>query len=135
MRSELALGAVALAVIVAYAGCGESGGGSRTTVAVQINMTNLVGECQKLAEESARQRKDFWDSTDTLPPTIASLSPQHVEVSIREWATVVDIQTMGGFNHRGYLVVCSSKDPNFVPQKGRNWRITKVAPAVFEYRE
>jgi hypothetical protein len=42
---------------------------------------------------------------------------------------------MGGFNHRGYLVVCSSKDPNFVPQKGRNWRITKVAPAVFEYRE
>lgn len=100
-----------------------------------MNMTNLVADCQKLAEEGAKLGKEFWSSTDPLPPTITALAPQSVHLSVREWATVVDIQVSGGFNHRGYLVVCTSKDLNLVPAAGRNWRITKIAPGVFEYLE
>jgi hypothetical protein len=101
----------------------------------QTNMTNLVVECQKLAHDGASQSKDTWTANDPLPPAIKSLSPQYVQLLAGEAATVVDIQTSGGFQHHGYLVVCASKDPNFLPEKGRNWRITRVAPGVFEYRE
>ena len=103
----------------------------------QTKMTNLLAECQKLARDGASESKDTWTVNDSLPPTIKSLSPQYVQLSVTESppATVVDIQTSGGFEHRGYLVVCACKDPNFVPKKGPNWTITKVAPGVFEYRE
>jgi len=101
----------------------------------QTDMTNLVAECQKLARDGASERKDTWTANDSLPPAIESLSPQYVQLLAGDAATVVDIQTSRGFQHRGFLVVCASKDPNFVPNNGRNWRITKVAPGVFEYRE
>jgi hypothetical protein len=50
-------------------------------------------------------------------------------------STVIDVQVSGGFEHRGLLVVCYSSDPHFIPEKGRNWRITRLASNVFEYRE
>lgn len=133
VRLDISSLAVALAVAVLCGGCGRST--SLTNPTAQTNMTNLVAECQKLVTEGVKNGKEFWSSTDPLPPTIAAFSPQRVHLSVREWATVVDIQVSGGFSHRGYLVVCASKDPNFVPTTGRNWRITKIAPAVFEYRE
>ncbi|HPY32158.1 MAG TPA: hypothetical protein PLT00_16130 [Verrucomicrobiota bacterium] len=135
MRLDVSWLAVTLAVVVLCGGCGQSGSPKNPTV--QTNMTNLVAECEALARDGAAQGKDTWTASDPLPPAIKSLSPQVVQLRVTESpaATVVDIQTSGGFQHRGYLVVCASKDANFVPQKGRNWRITKVAPAVFEYRE
>lgn len=126
---------IAFAVVTLCDGCGRSS--SPTNSIVQINMTNLVAECEMLARDGAAHGKDTWTASDSLSPTIKSLLPQVVQLRVTESppATVVDIQTSGGFQHRGYLVVCASKDPNFVPQKGRNWRIAKIAPAVFEYRE
>jgi hypothetical protein len=102
---------------------------------MQLNTTNLASECEQLAREGTSMGKNTWAATDALPATIKSLSPQFVELLEREGATVVDIQTSGGFQHRGYLVVCTSQDTNYVPRKGRNWHITKVGPNVFEYRE
>lgn len=136
MRPDTTWLAVVSAVLTVCVGCGPTGN-KLTKSAVPINMTNLVAECEQLIRDGATQGKDTWMSTEPLPPTIKSLSPQYVQLRITESppATVVDIQTSGGFQHGGYLVVCVSKDPNFVPQKGRNWRITKIAPAVFEYRE
>lgn len=130
MRTLLAIALVASCLL-----CGTSCKPRAKSMLPLVNMTNLVADCQKLAEEGAKLGREFWDRADPLPPTIAALAPQYVHLSIRESATVVDIQFSGGFYHRGYLVVCASKDPNFVPQKGRNWRVTKVAPGVFEYRE
>ncbi|HQK02558.1 MAG: hypothetical protein KA191_07510 [Verrucomicrobia bacterium] len=142
MRLDVSWLAVALAVLVLCGGCGQSSNPTNpmaqtNSPAVQTNMTNLVAECETLARDGAAQGKDTWTATDPLPPAIKTLSPQIVQLRVTESppATVVDIQTSGGFQHRGYLVVCASKDPNFIPQKGRNWRITKIAPAVFEYRE
>ncbi len=135
MRLETSWLAVAGAMVVLCSGCGQSS--SLTSPTGQTNMSNLVAECETLAHDGAAQGKDTWTASDPLPPAIKSLSPQVVQLRVTESppATIVDIQTSGGFQHRGYLVVCLSKDPNFVPEKGRNWRITKVAPRVFEYRE
>lgn len=141
MRSETSWIAVALAVVVWCGGCGQPSGSmsstAQTNSPVQTNMTNLVAECQTLARDGAAQGKDTWMASDPLPPAIKSLSPQVVQLRVIESppATVIDIQIAGGFQHRGYLIVCASKYPNFVPQKGRGWRITKIAPDVFEYRE
>jgi hypothetical protein len=100
-----------------------------------VNMTKLVADCQKLAEEGVKLGKEYWAAHEPLPTSIAALEPQYVKLSADEWATVVDIQLSGGFMHRGYLVVCASKDPEFMPQKGRRWRITKIAPGVYHYCE
>jgi hypothetical protein len=126
MRIDISL-AVALVVILS-GGRGRSG--NLVNRGQTNSATNLVADCQKLAEEGVKHGKEFWSSTDPLPPAIASLSPQRVHLSVREWATVVDIQVSGGFIYRGYLVVCASKDPNFVPATGRNWRITKIGPSA-----
>lgn len=135
MTHEASWLAVAFAVIALCGGCVQSSIPASPTV--QANMTDLVAQCKTLARDGAAQGKDAWTASDPLPPAIKSLSPQVVQLRVTESppATVVDIQTSGGLQHRGYLVVCASKAANFVPQKGRNWRITKVAPAVFEYRE
>src|SRR5438093_3727335 len=68
----------------------------------QSAVTNLITDCLKLADEGAKKGKEFWRPTEPLPPAIAALAPQVVHLSIRDWATVVDIQTSGGFQHRGY---------------------------------
>ncbi len=116
------------------AGCGRAGTSSAMTQA-QTNLTNLVAECKELSRQGAGQGKDTWSASDPLPPTIKSLSPQSVQLLAGDTATVIDIQTSGGFQHRGYLVVCESKDPNFIPSKGRGWKVVKIGPGVFTYRE
>lgn len=142
MKPHMSQLAVGFLLVVLCGGCGQSSNQTNPTAqanspTMQTNMTNLVAECETLARDGVAQGKDTWMPTDTLPSAIKSLSPQLVQLRVTESppATVVDIQTSGGFQHRGYLVVCASKDPNFVPQKGRNWRIIKIAPGVFEYRE
>jgi hypothetical protein len=100
----------------------------------QIN-TNLLPDCRKLAEEGVRQGKETWTQDDPLPASIKSLAPQYVQLHVTPASTVIDIQISGGFQHRGLLVVCASKDPTFTPTKGRNWRITKLSDGVYEYRE
>ena len=77
----------------------------------------------------------MWVKDDWLPTTIAQLSPQCVRVRNTEEAVVVNIQVSGGFQHFGFLVVCSSRESNFKPTTGRNWRIREIAPNVFEYAE
>jgi hypothetical protein len=95
----------------------------------------LIAECRQLGEASIKDKKEFWSPSDPLPPTIKSLSPQVVQFLEQETAKVADIQISGGFKHKGLLVVWQSGDPNFIPRKGRNWRITKIAAGVFEYEE
>ena len=101
----------------------------------KLNLTNLVAECRQLAESGVKQNGQRWKMSDSLPPEINSLSPQFVHLHNQGEATVIDIQISGGFEHRGLLVVCQSDDPNLIPHKGRHWRITKIGPGVFEYRE
>jgi len=104
---------------------------------VQANINKLIIECQTLAREGIAQGKDTWLSQDLLPPTIRSLSPQLVRLRITDSppTTIIDIQLLGGFKHHGYLIVCAINDLDFVPKKGREWKIIKIAPRVFEYRE
>lgn len=115
--------------------CAQSGSnGARS--APGVNITNLIAECEVLAHEGASKGQMTWTSHDPLTTTIKSLSPQLVTVTTQAEATLVNIQVSGGFRHRGYLVVCTSRNRDFVPVTGRhNWRIAKVAPRVFEYRE
>src|SRR2546428_7234858 len=108
-------------------GCGRS---SEQNAQVQIKFASLVAECRELARDGASKGKDMWNADDSLPPTVKSLSPQFVDLLVSSTATIIDIQVSGGFRHRGYLVVCESKDPNLVPEKSPNWRVTRLAPDV-----
>lgn len=98
---------------------------------------DLVTDCRTLFHDGQIQKRDTWTNKDPLPPMLQSLSPQFVQVRTTESpsAVIVNIQLSGGFQHHGYLVVCASRDPNYVPQQGRGWRIVKIAPSVFEYQE
>jgi hypothetical protein len=117
--------------------CISCGRTSSSPTKAGVNITSLVAECQALIRDGESQGKDSWVSTDPLPPTIKSLAPQFVRLRITGSppATVVDIQTSGGFQHRGYLIVCKSTDPNFIPAAGRDWRVAKLGEGVFEYQE
>ncbi len=95
----------------------------------------LRQESVALLQDYKRTKKEILGPDDALPPAIASLKPQYVQVCDYVSAPFVDIQTSGGFQHRGLLVVCDEAATNYVPQKGRGWTITKVADFVFEYRE
>ena len=67
------------------------------------------------------------------PPSIRALSPQIVQVRMVN-PPVLMIQTMGGFNHRGVLIVLST-DITYRPTIGHNWVRKELAPGVFEFRE
>jgi hypothetical protein len=113
----------------------------RSRAYASVNLTNLVGECQQLAGEWIQKDKQTWDHADPLPPTIHSLSPQIMKLENQGWgkypgvAKVMNIQITGGFEHKGVLVICQTTDPGFVPYAGRDWRVTKIAEGIFEYRE
>jgi len=98
---------------------------------------NLITQSKELANDGIAKGKETWTPADPLPPAIRSLAPQVVQLRTGNSprTSVLDIQTSGGFQHRGYLVVCATEDPNFIPTKGRNWRIKKLAPELFEYQE
>jgi hypothetical protein len=102
-----------------------------------IDPLKLIIECRQLADEGIKQNKYLWLSGEPLPELIKSLSPQFVRLQVTESPreVVINIQCSGGFQHAGLLVVCDGDDPNFVPQIGRDWKISKLAEKVFEYRE
>ena len=100
-----------------------------------INASHLIKDSQLLVSEKLQTGKDFWTLSDGLPESISKLSPQFATIQEKKEATIIDIQISGGFQHFGYLVVCSSETPDFVPTKGNNWHIRKVAENVFEYSE
>jgi len=121
---------IALAVL-ATAGC------SRTpTFAAQIQAAGgeaaLKRECQSIFEEHQKTQTEFVESA--LPPAIAIFKPQVVEVRSDDGFPMVDIQTSGGFSHRGLLVVLTNTRPDFLPRKS-SWRVTKIGDGVFEYHE
>lgn len=97
--------------------------------------TNLIEDCRSLAEVGMSQGKEIWTQDDPLPASIKALIPQYVRLHVTSESTIVDIQLSGGFQHRGLLVVCSSKGAAFTPTKGRNWQIMKLSKDVYEYRE
>lgn len=96
----------------------------------------IVTACKELVAEGERLDKEMWvRENHLLPPAISELSPRYVGIRTMEEAVVGDIQITGGFMHFGYLVVCHRNDPSFVPKKGQSWRIRKITPDVFEYKE
>lgn len=67
------------------------------------------------------------------PPLIKALSPQIVQTRTVN-PPVLMVQTMGGFNHRGILIVLGT-NITYRPTIGHNWVRTELAPGVFEFRE
>jgi hypothetical protein len=95
----------------------------------------LMSECQAILDEHQKTQREFWKPDDSaLPPTIAALQPQVVQVRRYEGLPMVDIQLSGGFSHRGLMVVLTNTTPEFVPRKS-TWRVRKIGDGVFEYRE
>ena len=66
-------------------------------------------------------------------PQIRALKPQIVAAHEVE-PPVLMIQTMGGFNHQGLLIVLDTSSTHR-PTIGHNWVRTELAPGVFEFRE
>ena len=88
------------------------------------------------AYEQSKEERYAWTRSDTnFPPTIAALQP--LGVSIKRYGDdllLVDVRIDGGFFHHGLLVCPSNCPPGFSPSVA-NWRMTKIADGVFEYRE
>lgn len=121
----------ATACILLFAGCNRSNKGNAGPLSV--DPVKLVRDCETLAKEGPKT----WTASASLPVEIASLRPQVVTVKITDTppATLVDIQLAGGFAHRGYIIVVTNQGTPLVPKVGRNWKISEVAPRVFEYNE
>jgi len=104
---------------------------------LSVDPEKLMLGCEQLADGGIKQKKDVWLAGEPMPEVIKSLSPQVVRMQISEspHEVVINIQCSGGFRHSGFIVVCEGDDPNFIPQVGRDWTITKLAQSVFEYRE
>jgi hypothetical protein len=95
----------------------------------------LVRDCEALFAEHRETQKEIWTAGDSnLPPSIAALQPQIVRAGYYDALPMVDIQTSGGFTHRGLLVILTNTPPDFTPRKS-NWRVTKIEDGIFEYRE
>lgn len=92
------------------------------------------------AAELRQACRKFYDSkqswvmgnTNALPSVIAVLRPQAVTI-VEGDVPLVDIQTSGGFNHRGVLVCVRAANHSFQPPS--KWRLIKITHGVFEYRE
>ena len=100
-----------------------------------VKTSVLLSECQELQVQAQPEGKSLWTAGDPLPPATRSLSPQYVQLVVTPEASVVDIQISGGFSHRGFLVVLSSREPGYLPKKGRGWKMTSLGDGVFEYEE
>jgi hypothetical protein len=95
----------------------------------------LVRDCEAIFAQHRETQKEIWTASDSnLPPTVAALQPQIVRAGFYDALPIVDIQTSGGFTHRGLLVFLTNTPPDFIPRKS-SWRVTKIADGIFEYRE
>ena len=117
--------------VTVLAGCSQPPAVVKPSGGYQV----LRQECVALLQDYRRTKKEFWRREDKLPPAIASLRPQYVQICGEIAPPFVDIQTSGGFQHQGLLVVCDDAAKDYVPVKGRDWTVTKVADFVFAYRE
>ena len=95
----------------------------------------LIRDCQTILAEHQKSQKEIWSAGDTnLPPTIAALQPQIVQIASCEGLPMLDIQVSGGFSHRGLMVMLTNVPPGFVPRKS-SWRVARISDGIFEYRE
>ena len=122
-----------IAFLVLAAGC-DSGSSVSKQIQAAGGVAALKRDCQVYFAASEKPDYKAWvmGNTNDLPPTIAALSPQIVDAEQRD-APLVNIQTSGGFSHRGLLVCVSNTPPGFQPPM--RWRVTKIADGVFEYHE
>ena len=70
---------------------------------------------------------------NSYPPIIAALKPQVVAIHAETPPTLL-IQTLGGFNHQGLLVVLD-KTATDTPTIGNNWVRKELSACIFEFRE
>jgi hypothetical protein len=95
----------------------------------------LVRDCRTFWAEHQKTQKENWTAGDTnLPATIAALRPQIVQAAHYDGLPMVDIQTTGGFTHRGLIVILTNTPPDFMPRKS-SWQVTRIEDCIFEYRE
>ena len=111
---------------------GGAGSGSRTRTGAKAQQILSPPSQPKPNTQKCLSLKELLE---ILPPAIASLKPQYIQVHGEVSPPIVDIQTSGGFQRQGLLMVFDSTASNFVPQKGRDWRLTKIADFVFAYPE
>jgi hypothetical protein len=70
-----------------------------------------------------------------FPDAIAAMRPQSILISRQGRGVLfVDIRITSGFMHHGLLVAPSGLNVTNLPRIS-NWRVTELAPGVFEYRE
>jgi hypothetical protein len=120
--------------MVVATGCGRAPAPSHQLVASE-GAPALIRDCEALWAENQRTQIETWVGGDTnLPSSVAALRPQIVQVAHRDGFPMVDIQTSGGFTHRGLMVILTNTPPGFAPRKS-SWRVTKITDNVFEYRE
>ena len=83
---------------------------------------------------SIHSTNESYSCTGTnLPSLLLSLNPQIVQIHERT-PPVLNIQTLGGFNHQGLLVVLNTNSTH-KPVTGRKWGIVELSPGVWQYRE
>jgi hypothetical protein len=93
----------------------------------------LQNECNGFVDafNKSSEKEDHWTN---FPPAIASLNPQVVSIARSDGILLVDVQVGGGFNHQG-LLICTSNTPAGFQPRHSDFRITKIADGVWEYRE
>ncbi len=125
-------------VLLALAGCDPRPRSLAPQLQAAGGAPALRQECAGFiaAYEQSKEETYSWTRSDTnFPPTIAALQP--MGVSIKRYGDdvlLVDVRIDGGFFHHGLLVCPSNCPPRFSPTVA-NWRMTKIADGVFEYRE
>jgi hypothetical protein len=129
-----AVSTIVLAGILLTTSCGRAPSLSDQVLAAG-GAAALFRDCKTLMAEHQKTQKEVWTATDTnLPATIAALRPQLVRAAQYDGFPMVDIQTSGGFSHRGLMVIPTNTPPDYVPRKS-SWRVFKMTDGIFEYRE
>jgi hypothetical protein len=127
--------AIVSAALLASAGCSRA-----PTLAAQVRSAggaaSLKRECQSLLEEHKSTNSGSWMVEDSaLPPTIAALRPQAVEVRGDADVPFVYIQMPNRFGHCDLMVVLTNTPEGFMPRHKKGWTVTKISDGVFECRE
>ena len=128
-----AMRVLAITLCVIAAGC-DRGPSLANQIQAAGGFQALQRDCQLYFDRAQSPDAKAWvmGNTNDLPPSIAALRPQIVDADRRD-LPMVDIQTCGGFNHRGLIVCLTNTPPDFRPAS--SWRVTKLADGVYEYRE
>ena len=98
-----------------------------------VDFTTFTNEAYQLYMLLDGSNSDYADPKD-YPESIRALEPQIVSIHGKNPPTMM-IQTSGGFQHKGLLIVFEADDSDHVPSIGKNWFKKEIHPGVFEYRE